>query len=80
MRGGGEGEQPIKVKREKKYFQDPLWLLFAHGQSIWNISDDGKNLQLQRADLEKVAMLDFDYKVFNLFFKYLHRFFQSNEA
>ncbi|CAI4225377.1 unnamed protein product [Auanema sp. JU1783] len=39
---------------------DPLWLFFAHGQSIWNISSDGKTFQLQRAGLQKTAMLDID--------------------
>jgi hypothetical protein len=42
----------------------PIWLFFAHGQSIWNISADGKDFQLQRAGLQKTAMFDIDIKVF----------------
>lgn len=45
----------------------PLWIFFAHGQSIWNISEDGKNFQLQRAGLQKTAMLDIDVKVIPLY-------------
>uniref|UniRef100_A0A915DU04 EGF-like calcium-binding domain-containing protein n=1 Tax=Ditylenchus dipsaci TaxID=166011 RepID=A0A915DU04_9BILA len=41
----------------------PVWLIFAHGQSIWNVSDDGKFVELKHAGLEKVAMLDVDVKV-----------------
>ncbi|CAJ0954905.1 unnamed protein product, partial [Mesorhabditis belari] len=41
---------------------DPLWLFFAHGQSIWNISADGRSFQLQRAALHKTAMIDVDVK------------------
>jgi hypothetical protein len=41
----------------------PKWIFFAHGQSIWNISEDGKDFQLQRAGLQKTAMIDLDKKV-----------------
>ncbi|KFD58755.1 hypothetical protein M513_00448 [Trichuris suis] len=39
-----------------------VWLFFAHGQSLWNISLDGKNFQLLRGGIQKAAMLDVDYK------------------
>ena len=45
-------------------FLVPIWLYFAHGQSIWNISEDGKNFQLARMGLQKTAMLDVDVKVY----------------
>ncbi|CEF65737.1 LDLR class B repeat and Epidermal growth factor-like domain and EGF-like calcium-binding domain and Low-density lipoprotein (LDL) receptor class A repeat and Six-bladed beta-propeller, TolB-like domain-containing protein [Strongyloides ratti] len=44
------------------------WLFFAHGQSIWNISDDGKNFQLQRSGLQKAAMIDVDIKNKKIFY------------
>ncbi|KHN76991.1 Low-density lipoprotein receptor-related protein 1 [Toxocara canis] len=66
---------------EQRYFQlledkrsctptskEPLWLLFAHGQSVWNISSNGKNLHLQRSGVQKVAMIDFDYKEKRLYY------------
>jgi hypothetical protein len=39
-----------------------MWIFFAHGQSIWNISSDGQDFQLQRAGLQKTAMIDIDHK------------------
>ncbi|KAH7728726.1 Protein F14B4.1 [Aphelenchoides avenae] len=39
---------------------EPVWLYFAHGQNIWNISDDGKVFALEIDGLEKTAMLDVD--------------------
>ncbi|CAJ0573562.1 unnamed protein product, partial [Mesorhabditis spiculigera] len=39
---------------------EPLWLFFAHGQSVWNISADGRSFQLQKAALHKTAMIDVD--------------------
>ncbi|KRX14969.1 Low-density lipoprotein receptor-related protein [Trichinella nelsoni] len=36
------------------------WIFFAHGQSLWNISLDGKNFQLLRGGIQKAAMLDVD--------------------
>ncbi|KAI1722154.1 calcium-binding EGF domain-containing protein [Ditylenchus destructor] len=44
----------------------PVWLIFAHGQSIWNVSDDGKFVELKLAGLEKTAMLDVNVKVRDL--------------
>uniref|UniRef100_A0A914CST7 EGF-like calcium-binding domain-containing protein n=1 Tax=Acrobeloides nanus TaxID=290746 RepID=A0A914CST7_9BILA len=46
----------------------PIWLYFAHGQSIWNISEDGKNFQLARMGLQKTAMLDVDVKEQRLYY------------
>ncbi|CAI5439951.1 unnamed protein product [Caenorhabditis angaria] len=46
----------------------PLWLFFAHGQSVWNISTDGKSFQLQRAGLQKTAMIDVDVKERRLYY------------
>ncbi|CAI2309352.1 unnamed protein product [Caenorhabditis sp. 36 PRJEB53466] len=46
----------------------PLWLFFAHGQSVWNISTDGKSFQLQRAGLQKTAMIDIDVKESRLYY------------
>lgn len=43
--------------------KEPIWLIFAHGQSIWNVSDDGKFVELKISGLEKTAMLDLDLKV-----------------
>ncbi|KAJ1365362.1 hypothetical protein KIN20_025632, partial [Parelaphostrongylus tenuis] len=40
--------------------KDPMWLFFAHGQSIWNISLSGGSFELQKADLQKTAVLDVD--------------------
>uniref|UniRef100_A0A0N4ZV61 EGF-like domain-containing protein n=1 Tax=Parastrongyloides trichosuri TaxID=131310 RepID=A0A0N4ZV61_PARTI len=48
--------------------ETPAWLYFAHGQSIWNISDDGKHFQLQRAGLQKTAMIDVDIKDNKIFY------------
>ncbi|CAD6184265.1 unnamed protein product [Caenorhabditis auriculariae] len=48
--------------------KDPLWLFFAHGQSVWNISTDGKSFQLQRAGLQKTAMIDIDVKERRLYY------------
>lgn len=42
---------------------DTPYIFFAHGQSIWNITLDGKNFQLKRASLQKTAMIDIDAKV-----------------
>uniref|UniRef100_A0A915IR16 EGF-like calcium-binding domain-containing protein n=1 Tax=Romanomermis culicivorax TaxID=13658 RepID=A0A915IR16_ROMCU len=39
------------------------YLFFAHGQSIWNITLDGKDFQLKKASLQKTAMLDLDVEV-----------------
>uniref|UniRef100_A0A5S6QCG0 EGF-like domain-containing protein n=1 Tax=Trichuris muris TaxID=70415 RepID=A0A5S6QCG0_TRIMR len=39
-----------------------VWLFFAHGQSLWNISLDGKNFQLLRGGMQKAAMLDVDFQ------------------
>ncbi|ETN81331.1 Low-density lipoprotein receptor repeat class B, partial [Necator americanus] len=41
-------------------FLDPMWLFFAHGQSIWNISLSGGSFELQKAGLQKTAVLDID--------------------
>ncbi|CAB3408313.1 unnamed protein product [Caenorhabditis bovis] len=46
----------------------PFWLFFAHGQSVWNISTDGKSFQLQRAGLQKTAMIDVDVKERRLYY------------
>ncbi|KAK6725852.1 hypothetical protein RB195_004275 [Necator americanus] len=40
--------------------KDPMWLFFAHGQSIWNISLSGGSFELQKAGLQKTAVLDID--------------------
>ncbi|VDM56892.1 unnamed protein product [Angiostrongylus costaricensis] len=40
--------------------KDPMWLFFAHGQSIWNISLSGGSFELQKAGLQKTAVLDVD--------------------
>lgn len=48
--------------------QSPMWLFFAHGQSVWNISTDGKSFQLQRAGLQKTAMIDIDVKENRLYY------------
>uniref|UniRef100_A0A1I7U5D7 EGF_CA domain-containing protein n=1 Tax=Caenorhabditis tropicalis TaxID=1561998 RepID=A0A1I7U5D7_9PELO len=48
--------------------QAPMWLFFAHGQSVWNISTDGKSFQLQRAGLQKTAMIDIDVKENRLYY------------
>ncbi|KJH46163.1 Low-density lipoprotein receptor repeat class B [Dictyocaulus viviparus] len=40
--------------------KDPIWLLFAHGQSIWNISLNSGSFGLQKAGLQKTAVLDVD--------------------
>lgn len=45
-----------------------MWLFFAHGQSVWNISTDGKSFQLQRAGLQKTAMIDIDVKENRLYY------------
>ncbi|TKR95341.1 hypothetical protein L596_009522 [Steinernema carpocapsae] len=42
--------------------QTPYVLFFAHGQNIWNISADGQHFDLQRAGLQKTAMIDLDVK------------------
>lgn len=59
--GGGVSGRPgaswIVLLDEKPY------IFFAHGQSLWNISMDGKDFQLQRAGLQKTAMLDIDASV-----------------
>uniref|UniRef100_A0AC34R5K0 Vitellogenin receptor n=1 Tax=Panagrolaimus sp. JU765 TaxID=591449 RepID=A0AC34R5K0_9BILA len=40
----------------------PVWLYFAHGQSIWNLSETGRDFQLVRMGLQKTAMIDVDVK------------------
>ena len=40
----------------------PMWLYFAHGQSIWNLSETGRDFQLVRMGLQKTAMIDVDVK------------------
>uniref|UniRef100_A0AC35TMH7 EGF-like domain-containing protein n=1 Tax=Rhabditophanes sp. KR3021 TaxID=114890 RepID=A0AC35TMH7_9BILA len=44
------------------------WLFFAHGQSIWKISEDGKDFELQKTGLEKAAMIDIDIKEKKLYY------------
>jgi len=39
-----------------------MWLYFAHGQSIWNLSETGRDFQLVRMGLQKTAMIDVDVK------------------
>lgn len=41
----------------------PVWLLFAHGQSIWNVSNDGKHVEMKISGLEKTSVLDVDMTV-----------------
>ncbi|KAE9420700.1 hypothetical protein Angca_006416, partial [Angiostrongylus cantonensis] len=47
-------------KFSKSILTDPMWLFFAHGQSIWNISLSGGSFELQKAGLQKTAVLDVD--------------------
>lgn len=60
--------QSVKICQSVKqyFFSAPVWLIFAHGQSIWNVSDDGKFVELKLAGLEKTAMLDVNVKVRDL--------------
>uniref|UniRef100_A0AC34G3K7 Low-density lipoprotein receptor repeat class B n=1 Tax=Panagrolaimus sp. ES5 TaxID=591445 RepID=A0AC34G3K7_9BILA len=46
----------------------PVWLYFAHGQSIWNLSETGRDFQLVRMGLQKTAMIDVDVKEQKLYY------------
>ncbi|XGW22347.1 hypothetical protein V3C99_004959 [Haemonchus contortus] len=48
--------------------KDPMWLFFAHGQSIWNISLSGGSFELQKAGLQKTAVLDVDIMERRIFY------------
>uniref|UniRef100_A0A7E4V6B3 EGF-like domain-containing protein n=1 Tax=Panagrellus redivivus TaxID=6233 RepID=A0A7E4V6B3_PANRE len=46
----------------------PMWIYFAHGQSIWNLSESGSDFQLVRMGLQKTAMIDVDIKEHKLYY------------
>ncbi|MFH4979099.1 hypothetical protein AB6A40_005808 [Gnathostoma spinigerum] len=45
-----------------------MWLIFAHGESIWNVSSDGKQFDMLMGNLAKVTSLDIDMKAKSYYF------------